>query len=260
MTQTSQLPTEHRKGPSSARQLGGYSFVVAALLVTMGSLAGGVVVLIGFIARQRKAEHPLIDLTLFRRGDFAGAVMANLLAARVMAGFLIAAAGFAFIGAAAGADSPWWFIGGYVPLTLSAGGMVSALANTLIISTAPPERTGSAASVSETGVQLGGALGIAAFGLLSTVFYRQAMTEGAPEITGAGDSLPEAEAAASQLPAEQATALLDAATSAFASSMSTVAFTIAGLSLAAALLTGALLRRVPVSVEETSEETDATST
>src|SRR5699024_5887191 len=144
-------------------------------LLAWGTLAGGVVVLIGFIARQRKAEHPLIDTTLFRRGDFTGAVMANLLAALVMVGvgalaftylqsvhglsplqaalyslptfvgtavgaavcaelakrirpgiiimvgFLIAAAGFAVIGATAGADSPWWFIGGYVPLTLGTG-------------------------------------------------------------------------------------------------------------------------------------------
>src|SRR5690625_5751352 len=94
-------------------------------------------------------------------GTAVGAAVCAELAKRIrsaiiiMVGFLIAAAGFAVIGATAGADSPWWFIGGYVPLTLGTGGMVSALANTLIISTAPPERTGSAASVSETGVQLG---------------------------------------------------------------------------------------------------------
>ena len=279
-----------------------------------GTLVGGVVILIGFIARQRRAEHPLIDISLFRRGDFTGAVLANLLAALVMVGigalaftylqsvhdlsplqaalyalptfigtavgaavcaelakrisprtiimtgFLIAAAGFAFIGATAGADSPWWFVGGYVPLTFGAAGMVSALANTLIISTAPAERTGSAASVSETGVQLGGALGIAAFGLLSTIFYRQEMAETAPDVSATDDSLAEAESAANHLPTDQATALLDAASSAFASSMGTVAFIIAGLSLAAAILTGALLRRVPVTVERAQEDEESTST
>lgn len=278
-----------------------------------GTLVGGVVILIGFIARQRRAEHPLIDISLFRRGDFTGAVLANLLAALVMVGigalaftylqsvhdlsplqaalyalptfigtavgaavcaalakrispriiigtgFLIAATGFVFIGATAGADSPWWFVGGYVPLTFGAAGMVSALANTLIISTAPAERTASAASVSETGVQLGGALGIAVFGLLSTIFYRQEMTETDPDVYAPGDSLAEAESAANHLPTDQATALLDAATSAFASSMGTVAFIIAGLSLAAAILTGALLRRVPVTAEGAQEDRESAS-
>src|SRR5699024_8522339 len=44
------------------------------------TLLGGAVVMVGFIVRQRRAAHPLIDLTLFRRSDFSGAVIANLLA------------------------------------------------------------------------------------------------------------------------------------------------------------------------------------
>lgn len=75
-------------------------------LLAWGTLVGGVVVLIGFIARQRSAE------------------LAKRISPRIiiMTGFLIAAAGFAFIGATAVADSPWWFVGGYVATDLRGRG------------------------------------------------------------------------------------------------------------------------------------------
>lgn len=267
------------------------------------TLAGGALVMMGFIVRQRTAAHPLIDLTLFRRGAFSGAVVANLLAAFVMVGigalaftylqsvhglsalaaalyalptfvgtavgaalsaalakhlrpwgiivlgFVIAAVGFISIGVTAEFDSPWWFVAGYIPLTLGAGGLVSALSNSLIISTAPAHRTGAAASISETGVQLGGAFGIALFGLLSTIFYRREIqTDGQ-----AGDSLAGAEALAAQMSGPEADLLREQAATAFSASVSTVAFVIAGICLTAAIVTGLLLRRVPVGTGDTSD-------
>lgn len=50
------------------------------------TLIGGALVMVGFILRQRRAPHPLIDLRLFGRSDFSGAAIANLLAAFVMVG------------------------------------------------------------------------------------------------------------------------------------------------------------------------------
>lgn len=268
------------------------------------TLIGSALVMVGFIVRQRRAAHPLIDLTLFRRGAFSGAVIANLLAAFVMVGigalaftylqsvhglsaleaalyalptfigtavgaavsaglatrlrpggiimlgFAIAATGFIVIGATAEFDSPWWFVAGYIPLTLGTGGLISALANSLIISTAPAHRTGAAASISETGVQLGAAFGIALFGLLSTLFYRRDMPVNGP----AGDSLASAEALAAELSGPEAALLQEQAATAFASSLSTVAFLIAGVCLTAAIVTGLLLRRVPVATPNHSDD------
>lgn len=264
------------------------------------ALIGGGLLLMMFIARQRTAAHPLIDITLFRRGDFSGAVAANILASLAMVGLgalaftylqsvhglsplvaalyalptfigtalgatlaselakrvrpgviiviglLVASVSFVVIGATTASASVGWFIGGYVALTVGIG-MVTALANSLILSTAPQGRTGAAASVSETGVQLGGALGIAVFGLLSTVVYRNTMTAEAASVpTAAQESLAGAETTADALPAGEAEGLLDLATSSFASAMGTVAFIIGGVTFAAAILTGVLLRRVPV--------------
>src|SRR3712207_2461990 len=50
----------------------------------------------------------------------------------------------------------------------------------LILGAAPPERAGSASGVSETGNELGGALGIALLGSLGTAVYRADMDSAVP--------------------------------------------------------------------------------
>ncbi len=56
---------------------------------------------------------------------------------------------------------------GFVPVILTTTGM--------IVGAAPPERAGSASAMSETSAELGGALGVALLGSLSTYLYRAAM-------------------------------------------------------------------------------------
>ena len=50
----------------------------------------------------------------------------------------------------------------------------------LILGAAPPERAGAASGVSETGNELGGALGIALLGSLGTAIYRDDMADAVP--------------------------------------------------------------------------------
>ncbi len=57
---------------------------------------------------------------------------------------------------------------GFVPVILTT--------TNLIVSSAPPERAGSASAISETSAEFGGALGIAILGSLGTFVYRQAMS------------------------------------------------------------------------------------
>src|SRR5690606_15708882 len=53
---------------------------VAALLgVAMGAL---------FVRRQLRAETPMLDMSLFRRGGFSGAILVNLLSVVALVGFL----------------------------------------------------------------------------------------------------------------------------------------------------------------------------
>ncbi|MFC7344998.1 MFS transporter [Saccharopolyspora griseoalba] len=87
------------------------------------------------------------------------------------------------------------------------------LTNDLIITAAPPERAGAASAISETGFELGGALGTAVLGSIATAVYRADMPAEAG--SAARETLGGAVATAAQLPPEQARALLDSASEAF---------------------------------------------
>jgi len=56
---------------------------------------------------------------------------------------------------------------------------------TLVVSSAPAERAGSAAAISETSAELGGALGIAILGSIGTAVYRRGMVDGIPRVVSA---------------------------------------------------------------------------
>ncbi|MFF0296134.1 MFS transporter [Kitasatospora sp. NPDC004614] len=105
-------------------------------------------------------------------------------------------------------------------------GPLFALGTGLVLGSVPPERAGSAASMSETGNYLGGSLGFALLGVLAAIVYRHGMH-------GTSDSLAGAVAAAQRLPAEQGAALLRDAREAF-----TTALHVTGL--AAAVIFAAL--------------------
>ncbi|WP_182899590.1 MFS transporter [Microbispora sp. H10830] len=93
--------------------------------------------------------------------------------------------------------------------TLALGtGPLFALGTGLVIGSVPPERAGSAASMSETGNYFGGSLGFALLGAVAAVVYRGRMD-------GTSDSLADAVAAGRHLPAGQGAQLLHAAREAF---------------------------------------------
>src|SRR5690606_37251614 len=95
-----------------------------------------------------------------------------------------------------------------VTLTLFSLGLapVFTLTTDLIVGSSPPERAGAASAMSETGAELGGALGIAVLGSVVTAVYRKAMQahalDGVPAtmIEAARDTLGGARAVAEQLP------------------------------------------------------------
>ncbi|MEU0479575.1 MFS transporter [Streptosporangium sp. NPDC006013] len=87
-------------------------------------------------------------------------------------------------------------------------GPLFALGTGLVVGSVPPERAGSAASISETGNYLGGSLGFALLGVVAAVVYRSRMD-------GTSDSLAGAVAASRNLPADQGAELLHTAREAF---------------------------------------------
>jgi MFS family permease len=91
-------------------------------------------------------------------------------------------------------------------------GVVFALGTGLVVGSVPPERAGSAASMSETGNYFGGSLGFALLGVPAAMVYRSQMD-------GTSDSLAGAVAASQHLPAGQGAELLHTAREAFTASL-----------------------------------------
>jgi DHA2 family multidrug resistance protein-like MFS transporter len=96
-----------------------------------------------------------------------------------------------------------------------------ALATDLIVSSAPAERAGAASALSETGSELGGALGIAVIGSAATALYRgelaRTVSSAVPcdAIEAARNTLGAAVVVAERLPNPTGGQLLDAARTAF---------------------------------------------
>jgi DHA2 family multidrug resistance protein-like MFS transporter len=146
-------------------------------------------------------------------GSAIGTVAAPALARRVgrttaiVGGLVVSALGGLLLVAVDGAGALPLVMIAITVLALGTGPLF-ALGTGLIIGSVPPERAGSAASMSETGNYLGGSLGFALLGLTAAVVYRGRMD-------GTSDSLAGAVAASGHLPAAQAAELLHAAREAF---------------------------------------------
>jgi len=130
--------------------------------------------------------------TLPAAGGFvAGSMLAPVLARRirpatlVAGGLAVAAAGCALL--TLSGDGLAGVVVAHVVLSIGLGPVVT-LSTDLVVSAAPEERAGAAAAISETGSELGGALGIALLGSLGTAVYRSELA-GAPPLASVPDGL-----------------------------------------------------------------------
>jgi DHA2 family multidrug resistance protein-like MFS transporter len=157
---------------------------------------------------------------------------------------------------------------GYVPLTQVgvAGGMAvivtglvissfgvglaAAPGNELILASAPADKAGSAAALSETSVELGIALGVASLGSIGTAVYRTQMSDSIPDgvpaqtAQAAQESIAGAAAAAAHVPGQAGAELLDAARAAFVSGFTTVTGLAVVLFVGLAITAAVALRHV----------------
>ncbi|CAL9511138.1 Multidrug efflux pump LfrA [Nocardiopsis dassonvillei] len=195
----------------------------------------------------------------------AGTVAATVAARRVRpafvmgAGLTLATAGFAVLAMADGAAGLTAVVAGTVVFALGLA-PVSALGTDIVVGSVPAERAGAASALSETGNELGGALGIAVLGSIGAAVYRTSMENTLPPdlpsqaAQDAGSTIGGAVAASGSLTGPQADAVLRAAQEAFTDSMGAGALAGAAALAVAAVLAAVLLRGVRPTAHSTAAE------
>jgi DHA2 family multidrug resistance protein-like MFS transporter len=138
---------------------------------------------------------------------------------------------------------------------------VFGLTTELIVGSAPPERAGAASGVSETGAELGGALGISILGSIGVAIYRGDITRALPAdiptaaADAARDTLGAAVSTAADLPAAVGATLVTIAQDAFVEGMQVAASISAVVAAGVAVLVLVALRDIRLDAD--AEEADA---
>jgi DHA2 family multidrug resistance protein-like MFS transporter len=151
-------------------------------------------------------------------------------------GLAIASGGLAIMTRVGGSDGLAVLVLASIVISLGFG-PVMGLTTELIVGSAPPERAGAASGISETAVELGGALGISILGSIGVAIYRGEIARSIPAtipadaIAAARDTLGGATGVAASLPAGLAETLLAVARAAFVHGMQVAA----GISIAVAV-------------------------
>jgi MFS transporter, DHA2 family, multidrug resistance protein len=175
----------------------------------------------------------------------------------VAAGLALAALGFGLI-TQADTTSLLMVVGGWVIISLGFG-LSFTVSTDLVVGSAPAERAGAASALSETGAELGGALGIAVLGSLGMAVYRSHVTAALPPgvppaaAEAAQDTLGSIVALAGQMPGETGAALLAVARAAFAEALQLNAIIAAVVMAGLALMTAVVLRDVRLG-DETNQQ------
>ena len=163
------------------------------------------------------------------------------------AGMIVAAAGFLLLSRISAIGGLPLLIAGSITYSIGIAPVV-ILATDLIVGSAPPERAGAASAISETGAELGGALGIAIFGSIGTAVYRMTMGKVATgdvppaEMETARSTLGGAITVAQQLPGAAGSELLTTAREAFTDAFQLTAALSAVVALGTAIGATLLLR------------------
>jgi len=179
--------------PQHLQLVAGTTPLTAALWMVPGTVAGvGGALVAARLARRFPV--PRLIVGALAAGGVGFAVLVLLAGASPAAAPLVVVVGFALGGGAVA--------------------LVEALTTDIVVSSAPPDRTGAASAVSETGFELGGALGTAVLGSVAAAVYRAGLPAGVP-----GETLGGTVAAVAGRP--DATGVLDAARAAFSTAVGT---------------------------------------
>ncbi|MEI7031820.1 MFS transporter [Streptomyces pratensis] len=163
----------------------------------------------------------------------------------LVVGLALMALGFAlFTQLAAGPHLPYLIVA--FALICFGMGLTQSLTNDAVLSAAPEDRAGAASAVSETGYELGAALGIAILGSVLLSSYRSALGTppgvSADALADAGEGIASAAATATELGSSQGESLLSAAHAAFLGGIHTTSAVAAAILVVAAVSTAWALR------------------
>jgi DHA2 family multidrug resistance protein-like MFS transporter len=140
-------------------------------------------------------------------------------------------------------------------------GVVGTVATDVVVGAAPAERSGAAAAISETGAELGGALGIAVLGSVGLAVYRTHLDSTLPtgltpdQHQAATRTLADAASTSAHLTEPASGQLFHAAAAAFTDSLHVVAASAATITLALALVTGRALRKTALAQASSGPQT-----
>ncbi len=170
----------------------------------------------------------------------------------VAAGLAMSATGYSLVTFGSHAGGPSLLLAALLILALGVG-TAETISNDLILGSAPPEKSGAAAAVSETGYEVGALLGTAVLGSILTASYQHnlrlpaGISEAAPTAgtAQAGETLAGAMELAARLPQPMADAVRLAAAGAFDSGVHITAAIGLVLMATAAVLAAVVLRKVP---------------
>lgn len=213
------------------------AFTAAILCMLIGTLVTGPMMLFNTQYFQLVAGLSPLDAGLWTLPSVFGSitsfglspVLARTIRPRwLVSGGLALAAGGAFYAAQVTPNT------GILPLVVGftlvsiGSGPLATLSTNLVLGSVPPERAGSAASLTETGGQFGYAIGIAVLGSAATLVYRAQLVNLPPVIpttaaTSARAGLAAAREAALSLHGSSQKVLLDIAEGAFTNGISAVA-------------------------------------
>jgi DHA2 family multidrug resistance protein-like MFS transporter len=244
-------------------------FRVPAFSVSLTSETLGLFAWVGtylFVAQYLQLVHGLspfragLWLLPATGGSILGSMLAPVIVRRIRpavvmaAALVIAAAGFALLTQVDVSSGLWPLVTGSVIFSVGIAPVVT-LGTDMIVGAAPPERAGAASAISESGTELGLALGVAVIGSLGTAVYRNEVSDGIPAgipaeaARSAGETLGGAVAAAQQLPAQVGVELLDAAREAFTLALQRAAVSSAVVAVGIAVVTAVLLGHERASAE-----------
>jgi DHA2 family multidrug resistance protein-like MFS transporter len=165
------------------------------------------------------------------------------------AGLAVAATGLAVLSRVGGADGLATVVAASLVISLGLA-PVFGLTTELIVGSAPPERAGAASGISETGAELGGALGISILGSIGISIYRAEVGRDLPSAVPveaaavARDTLGGAAGVAERITGELGATVLAVARGAFVEGMQVVATISVVLAVGVAVLTVVMLRHV----------------
>ena len=254
-------------------------FRIRAFNASLATNLLGIFIVVGYFIFIAQYLQLVLGLSPLQAGlwslpSAAGFIVGSNLAPRILrrvrpalvigTGLAMAAIGLAVLTQVGGSQDADLAILASASLVISLGlAPVFTATTDLIVGSAPPERAGAASGISETGAELGGALGIAILGSIGMAIYRVTLTDTLPAgVPGqaaaiARDTLGGAVSIAAQLPEEVGAALLGAARSAFTQGLQFTAGLSAMIAVIIAVLSTVLLRAVPSSSEAESAEAPA---